>query len=396
MSNKALPAEQHPDIADRQQTMVADVPTLSEITIDELPALHTGAGILGTGGGGDPRLGHLRLRQLFESEDHPDRVQIISPDELPADAMVTNVGGIGAPTISQEKFPKGDEDVNALRAIERYADIEFDAVIPGEIGGANSMAPLCVAALADVPVVDGDGMGRAFPELQMDTFFIYGHPVNYGAIADERGNELVYEDIDKPKRLEDLARSITVDMGGRAGFAFPVMRGDFVAEHCVAETVSLATELGRQVHEAQRSHTDPVATITDLLDAECLFTGKVTDVYRRNREGFAIGEVELGKLDGDGHLTIEFQNEFLIARTPEGVRLASVPDLICLVDKDTGDPVTTGALRYGQRVCVLGVPAPELLTTERALEVIGPGAFGYDFTYEPLAERSAAGAEPKR
>jgi DUF917 family protein len=28
---------------------------------------------------------------------------------------------------------------------------------------------------AGIGVVDGDGMGRAFPEMQMTTFSIYGH-----------------------------------------------------------------------------------------------------------------------------------------------------------------------------------------------------------------------------
>jgi len=67
--------------------------------------------------------------------------------------------------------------------------------------------------------------------------------------------------------------------------------------------------------------------------------------------------------------------------------LASVPDLICLVDKETALPVTTDALRYGQRLAVLGVPAPELLKTEAALEVIGPKAFGYAVDYRPLSNR---------
>ena len=372
-----------------QQEMIAGIPKLDQITLEDLQWIDTGAGILGTGGGGDPRLGRLRLRTIFEDASYPDAVEVISPAELDPDADVTSVGGIGAPTISREKFPKGDEDLNAMRAIERYSGEQIDAIIPGEIGGANSMAPLCVAAMAELPVVDGDGMGRAFPELQMDTFFIYGQPVNYASICDERGNTIVYESIDSAKRLEDLARSITVDMGGRAGFAFPLMTGSFVSRYCIADTVSLARELGKRVHDARERGTDPIETICETLDGECLFTGKITDVYRRNREGFALGEVELIELDGDDRLTIEFQNEYLIARREDGEILLTVPDLICIVDKDTGAPVTTGALRYGQRVCILGVPAPELLTTPAALGVIGPGAFGYDTKYIALKTEPA-------
>ncbi|KTG12203.1 DUF917 domain-containing protein [Haloferax profundi] len=364
--------------------MSFDIPQLAEITIDDLEALGTGAGILGTGGGGNPRIGRLRLQTLFEDEEYPDSVKLVSPKDLPADATVASVGGMGAPTISVEKFPKGDEDYKSLRAIESFSGETVDAIIPGEIGGANSMAPLCVAAMADLPVVDGDGMGRAFPELQMDTFFIYGSPVNYAATTDERGNQVVYKDIDSAKRLEDLARAITVQMGGRSGYAFPLMTGEFISQYAIPHTVSLATELGRTVERAREQGDDPVKAGRELLGGKDLFEGKVVDVHRRNRDGFAMGSVTLSGLDDDSRLEIEFQNEFLIARADDDQVLTTVPDLICIVDNDTGAPVMTDALRYGQRVRVLGVPAPELLTTPEALDVIGPEAFGYELAYEPL------------
>lgn len=364
-----------------------NVPKLEQITLDDLEALGTGAGILGTGGGGHPRVGKLRLRTLLDDANYPDAVEVIQPEDLPADATVASVGGMGAPTIGVEKFPNGNEELRALRAIEEFSGREVDALIPGEIGGVNSIVPLCVSAMTGLPVVDADGMGRAFPELQMDTFFIYDQPVNYAAISDERGNVITYQDIDGAKRLEDFARAATVDMGGRAGYAFPLMDGDFVAEYSILHTLSLATELGQQVINARTDDRDPVEVACDIVGGEQMFTGKIVDVYRRNRDGFALGEVTLTELDGTSELTIEFQNEFLIARDDDGEILASVPDLICLVDKDTGAPITTDSLRYGQRVRVISVLAPELLTTEAALEVIGPGAFGYEFDYQPLGTR---------
>ena len=64
--------------------------------------------------------------------------------------------------------------------------------------------------------------------------------------------------------------------------------------------------------------------------------------------------------------------------------LATVPDLVCIVDSETGEPVTTEMLRYGLRVTVLGIPAPAQLRTSRALEYVGPRAFGYDMDFRPL------------
>ena len=36
-----------------------------------------------------------------------------------------------------------------------------------EVGGMNSIEPLLVGARLGLPVIDADGMGRAFPELQV-------------------------------------------------------------------------------------------------------------------------------------------------------------------------------------------------------------------------------------
>ena len=91
-------------------------------------------------------------------------------------------------------------------------------------------------------------------------------------------------------------------------------------------------------------------------------------------------------------LVIDFQNENLIARDEAGQILAVVPDLICLVAAETAEPVTTELLRYGLRVEVLGIPAPELLKTPEALAVVGPGAFGHgDVPYAPLPGRYGEG-----
>jgi DUF917 family protein len=83
-------------------------------------------------------------------------------------------------------------------------------------------------------------------------------------------------------------------------------------------------------------------------------------------------------------LEIDFQNEYLIALV-DGEVVAVVPDLICLVDADTAEPVTTELVRYGLRVVVIGMPAHERLKTAEALAVIGPAAFGYpDVAYAPM------------
>ena len=57
------------------------------------------------------------------------------------------------------------------------------------------------------------------------------------------------------------------------------------------------------------------------------------------------------------------------------------PDLICVVDSISGDGIGTESIRYGQRVDVLALPAPEVFLSARGLELVGPRAFGFDFDY---------------
>lgn len=344
-----------------------------------------GAGILGTGGGGNPYLGKLLAQQHLNAGA---QVRIISVDELPDDALVSSVGGMGAPTVGVEHLPRGDEELRALRALERHLGRPITHLIPGEIGGANAIGPLIVAAQSGLPVVDADGMGRAFPELQMETFTIYGVKCTPAALADSYGQSLVLDHIADPKTLERYARAVTIQMGGGSGCAFPSMTGAEVKRTAIPGTMSLAIAIGDAVLAARARHEDPSAAALRVSGGEKLFTGKIVDVQRRTTGGFARGILHLagsGIHAGD-ELWIDFQNENLIARTGTGQVLAVVPDLICVVDEDSAEPITTEVVRYGLRVAVLGIPAPAQLTTPEALAVVGPAAFGYpDVPYTPLA-----------
>jgi DUF917 family protein len=63
--------------------------------------------------------------------------------------------------------------------------------------------------------------------------------------------------------------------------------------------------------------------------------------------------------------------------------IASVPDLITLVEQDSGEPLSTETVKYGCRISVLFLPAPESMVTPEALKYVGPNAFGYDHQYDP-------------
>ncbi|MCA9893482.1 MAG: DUF917 domain-containing protein [Anaerolineae bacterium] len=354
---------------------------LSQVGLDDITPIAIGAGILGTGGGGNPYLGSLHLRQLIK-EYGPQT--IINPYDLADDAKVVIVGGIGAPTVSIEKLSEGTEMLRAIRLLEKHLREQFDAIVIAEIGGSNSMNPMIAGLQAGIPTIDSDSMGRAFPEIQMSSF-LFNDDVRVApfAMTDARGTNVVVPQTTSDKWAERIARNLVVSMGARGALADTVMTGAQVKEYGIHYTLTLAHALGKQVLQSQKDGDDVPQVIADMLEGRLLLRGKIVDVERRTTKGFARGTVTINSHSGSDQLKIELQNEFLIAYM-NGEAIVTVPDLICIVTEETGEPVTTELLRYGTRVAVMGVPAPEKLKTVQALDVVGPKAFGYDEVFKPL------------
>jgi DUF917 family protein len=357
-----------------------------ELDISDLRDLARGAALLGTGGGGDPTIGRLLVEAAMADGG---RITLLDPDEVDDDALVIPTAMMGAPTVFVEKVPAGDEGVAALRALETHIGRTADATMPIECGGINSMIPLVVAARTGLPVVDADGMGRAFPELQMETFGVYGVSGSPMAVSDERGNTTIIDTAEDNKRMEWYSRGLTIRMGGASHIAEYVMSGAEVKRTAVPRTLSLGILLGRTIREARERHEDPFAALKAVLrttlyeHGKVIFSGKVVDVMRRTVDGFARGNAWVAPFDDGPRLELHFQNEHLIARVGDQVR-AIVPDLICVLDAETAEPITTEQLRYGQRVKVFAISTPAVMRTPEALAVFGPHAFGLEEDYAPV------------
>ena len=354
-----------------------------KLTHDDVERIAIGAGILGTGGGGNPYRGKVQAKLQLEAGR---TLQVVRLDELPDDALVVPLGGMGAPTVGLEQLGRGDEGARAVEMIAEYLGVEVAATIPIEVGGGNSFAPLIAGAQLGLPTVDADGMGRAFPEGSMITFYFDGAAASPVVMTDPLERKIVIERAGTTRDLERVARAICVQLGGRAMVAdapIPVRRLRQVA---IPDTLTLAHRIGDAVLAARHAGDDPIAAVCSAAGGQVLFAGKIADVDRRFERGYNFGRLTLaGAEHWQGEqATIELQNEFLVLRVGAAVR-AIVPDLITMVDSERGTPITTEVVRYGLRVTIVGIPAPVQLTTPQALRFVGPAAFGYDLPYTPLA-----------
>ena len=360
----------------------------TELTLgpDALPDLATGCAVLGAGGGGDPRTGLLMALQAIE-EHGP--VRLVSFDDLPADGIVMPCGGVGAPTVSIEKFGNGDEGRRLRDRVEQLLDRPVVALMSAEIGGSNGLLPIAWASALGLPVLDADGMGRAFPEMQQVAMHVAGISPSPCVMTDERGNTLVVETIGG-RWIERVVRAVAVEFGARASAAVYLLTVEQAREATVPGTVTLARRIGRLLHTAEA---DPVAELVTELGGFRLVRGKIVDVERRTTGGFARASALVEGLGNDAGraLRLEIQNENLVA-IEEGRVLASVPDIITVLDDESGAAITTERLRYGQRASVIALPCHPIWRSDRGLAAAGPRTFGYDFDYQAVEELHATAA----
>ena len=227
-------------------------------------------------------------------------------------------------------------------------------------------------------------MGRAYPELQMVTFTMHGVSATPMVLCDDKGNSLVLDTVSNAW-TERLARAATVEMGGSALLAFYSMSGAVAKKAVVRGTLSLCAHLGRTLREARAAHGDPVEAIADLLDAKVIFHGRVrTSSGGRSAALPAARRCSTASRSGRATASAcEFQNEFLMAER-DGKILVTTPDLITLLDAESGNPVTADSLRYGLRLKALAFASNPQWRTPGRHRAVGPRYFGYDVDYAPF------------
>jgi DUF917 family protein len=353
------------------------------LTARSIDYLAIGAAVLGAGGGGDPYLGRLMAKEAVLEKGE---VKLLSPEEVPDDALLIPSAMMGAPAVMLEKLPNGQEPEAAFRAMESYFGKKAYAVLPIEAGGINSCIPVYTAARLRLPMVDADGMGRAFPEIPMTTLTIGGAKAWPMVCCDERGNKVLIEAVSN-SWVETLSRTVTIAMGLASMIGLYVVDGKKMKQWCVRGTITLAMEIGRRIVEANRNKLNPVDSILEVTRGYRLFEGKVTDVRRDLTTGFVRGKALFDGMDGDKGIAFElhFQNENLIGLR-NGEPCAIVPDLITVLDRETGRPITTERLRYGQRVVIIGMPCSPIWRSAAGIALVGPRYFKYDLDYVPIEE----------
>src|SRR5699024_6668698 len=151
---------------------------------------------------------------------------------------------------------------------------------------------ITIASSLNLPIIDADGMGRAFPELQMVTFHLNGVNASPVSLIDEKGKAMIVDAKDG-KTTENIARAATSALGCSLFVGIYPMTGREVKDYSIANSLTYEEEIGDIILHSK----NPIADLLDITNGYVLFSGKIMDVERKTAGGFVRGQVKLEGLD---------------------------------------------------------------------------------------------------
>ncbi|KAG7749789.1 hypothetical protein KL912_001790 [Ogataea haglerorum] len=375
---------------------------LSEVDLDFLAI---GAYILGCGGGGNPYSYMLEVRNYLRAGDTVTVVDLEDAHKyIKGEGSIVGVCYAGSPTVSHEQM-LGDALMESYDIMARYINKKPELLFPIEIGGGNGLCTFQISSSSrlNLPVVDCDTMGRAYPTHWQTTPVVYTPEGEcfYAPMvfANGNGNSVILASSKSDLLLEKTMRASLAELGSKVGVVNPPMSLKDVEEKNIHGSISLAWRIGRAVKIArQKAEIDllPQRILESVNNTGALlFSGKIIDVERKLFKGHAWGEVVIEEVDNARRkMTIPFKNENIYCKTADADGsneqiVCSVPDLIAVIDAATGEAVGTSDYRYGLLVFVLGIaPSNKWTDTERGIQIGGPAGFDLDFEYKPISTYS--------
>lgn len=362
-----------------------EVIPLRNVSRQELEDMVQGGIVLGCGGGGDVEISRQLVEQIVSLNTE---LTMASLDEIPDDAVVAVISGMGSPMATKKKGFDLEQCVKAADYLEQFTGLKLTHVVAVETGGGNFLPPVYVAARKGIPFLDADGVGRAIPEMQMTMYHLRGMPSSPTVLTDIDGVSVLICDADA-HLSERIGRAVVTEMGGAAGCVSHPMGGAAVKSAVIPGTYTRAQQVGLAIREAKNKGEDPVAAAVRAMEGVELIRGDLIELkietVRSHDLGFAL-------VRGTGQYSnkmykIAFKNENMVVWDEAGKPLVVSPDLPCIMGAD-GTPLTNADLEQGMKVAVIGAKCHPRWRSEDGIRVFQQvlADLGYTGPYIPFEE----------
>ncbi|MBI3733115.1 MAG: DUF917 domain-containing protein [Chloroflexi bacterium] len=377
------------------------MPTRSLKTRQECEDFVRGATFFGVGGGGPPARGNQLLGEQIDAGRVIRWVDISEIDDEAWTVCPFGMGGRppkGHPTPEELKEagldqPKVSNNLQAaIEALADYMHIKIGAVVPVELGGSNTPGPLIAGMNLGIPTVDGDYTGRAIPEITQITPEIYGKRSWPLASVDRWGNVCIIKEAVGTAMAERIGKLMSRAAFGGCGMAGFLLKGREMKQIIVRDSLSKCLDMGLAIRKALAGGQDPVEAAARQGGGWVLFRGSVTATEWDESQPYMYG-IGTNRIEGSGafqgqQFAIWYKNENHIT-WKGGKPFVTSPDIIAVLDEQSGEPLTNADVIEGRKVAVVGLPAIAGYRSAKGLEVLGPRHFGFDIDYITVEKQVA-------
>ena len=360
----------------------------------EIQDFARGCTFMGTGGGGDPRDG---IAWLKAARDEGKEIAWVNHTEIQDDVWTVCpflMGSIAPLTeetkgkmrrLGLTKDAYKSIQAESVRLLEEYMDVKVGAIVAIELGGSNTAGAVAAASRLGIPAVDGDYTGRAIPEIPQTTPYLNDLPLWPISSVDKYGNLAVIKEstgYEMAERIGKFIAAASFGLAGQAGFLF---KGSDMKRVVIPGTLTKCLEIGRSIRELRETGRDPVREIIKELDGWLLFEGEVSKKEWEDKEGYYWGTHTITGLDDfkGAEFKIWFKNENHVSWF-NGKPYVTSPDMLVVVNRETGEPLANFDIAEGQHVAVIGLRAVEQFRSPKGIDILGPRHFGYEIDYTPI------------
>lgn len=353
-----------------------------------------GCTFMGTGGGGDPRDGIAWLKAVRDEgkeiawvnhTEIQDDVWTVCPFLMGSIAPLTEETKKKMQRFGLTKDAYKSIQAESVRLLEEYMDVKVGAIVAIELGGSNTAGAVAAASRLGIPAVDGDYTGRAIPEIPQTTPYLNDLPLWPISSVDKYGNLAVIKEstgYEMAERIGKFIAAASFSLVAQAGFLF---KGSDMKRVVIPGTLTKCLKIGRSIRELREAGRDPVREIIKALDGWLLFEGEVSKKECEDKEGYYWGTHTITGQDDfkQAEFKIWFKNENHVSWL-NGKPYVASPDMLIVVNRETGEPLANFDIAEGQHVAVIGLRAVGQFRSRKGIDILGPRHFGYEIDYTPI------------
>ncbi len=370
---------------------------IHSITVSDIIPLIEGLAIYGTGGGGSPEWG---MEVLKNDLARGRSFTLIDPEDISDDAFVISGGYMGSvktlESMSYAELVAGWENryelLEAIKVTEHLVGRQVDHLVPFEVGGLNCPVIMSACARLGIPCVNGDAVGRAAPETQMTSFIGHGISLTPMPLVDRLGNTVIVQGSVEPTYADELGRWVITRGGGTGANNHYPMSGRQLKNSVIPHTITDALNLGRAIIRARETSEDPIQVAVKSLNGHLLFRGALEEIQEEDRGGFLHTRARLAGTDrwADSKSELTIKNEVMLC-TIDGQVKTVFPDLLCILEPQTGRGIMTSELHVGMELVVVGAACHlrmrEALKDPVGAKALSPARFGHpSVVYRPIED----------